>query len=105
MTTIKASEGIEIRVFDMWSTSGIDFNTLLYYAERDAVEMVPKGYGYTIQTSVMFGELKHSLKVGIPSLFQIDLLVFADVESELNYLALNKIQPFFIQHKHFQKNN
>lgn len=100
---------MDLNVLSIYSSVGIDLQELLMDADTAARhefaivnnKMMP----YATQTSVMAGELYDTLLVGAPSLFQIDVVIFADTESELRYWALNTNRHFFINREQFQRNN
>lgn len=106
MITIRTDNGMDMNMHGIWSNIGIDLNNLLMEAEEDAEsdlavvngELMP----YATQVSVLPGNLASCFVVNDQSLFQVDVLVFANNESKLRYLVLNELGLFFIQRKNIQ---
>lgn len=106
MTTIKVENGMDINVESIWSTSGTDMQKLLIFADNDARHGLAIKDGvmlpYATQISIMTGELESLFKVGVKSLFQVDVIVFSDTESELRYHSLQESSNFTIKATHLQ---
>lgn len=107
MQTIKVKDGMDINVEDIWSMSGTDLQQLLMFADNDARHgLAIKNdtmFPYATQVSVMAGELENIFKVGVKSLYQVDVIVFSDYESELRYHALRESSNFVIKPHQLQK--
>ncbi len=106
MTTIKTKNGPDINVLNIWSMNGVDMEELTMNADNDARNELAVVNGsmkpYALQISVMAGELASFFQVGVKSLYEIDIIIFADKQSELRYLSLNENHIFTITRKHFQ---
>ncbi len=108
---------MDINVLSIYSSVGIDLQELLMDADTAArhefVIVNNKMMPYATQTSICAGEVDFEpFNYPLPeycvknaSLIQIDVIVFADTESELRYLALNTNNHFFINREQFQRNN
>ena len=101
MTTIKVANGMDINVLNIWSSIGKDLQQLLMAADTDARHDLAivnnKMMPYATQISVMAGDIEGVFTVKTPSLFQCDIIVFSDFESELRYHALQESSNFVIK--------
>lgn len=106
MATIKIDNGMDLDVLSIWSMVGHDLEYLIIIADSDARHELAIVDGrmmpYATQISVMPGELADIFTITEKSLFQVDIIVFGNSESEIRYLSLNENGHLFLEKESLQ---